>query len=148
MAIGDRINQEDEQIKLGGGYDHNFVINKSPGDLGIMAEVYDPASGRGLAGRSSEPAVQFYPGNFLDGTITGKGGWVYQRRNAFCLEPQHYPDSPNQPNFPSVVLKPGQVYKHTLIYRFSVQHQATGSLEAPDGRTPLEHVIGILLGSF
>ncbi len=120
-AIGARINQDDEQLKFGKGYDHNWVINKPAGKLGIMARVYEPTSGRVLEVLSTEPGLQFYTGNFLDGTITGKGGWVYQFRNAFCMEPQHYPDSPNHPNFPSVVLKPGQVYKHTLIYRFSVQ---------------------------
>jgi aldose 1-epimerase len=121
MAIGTRINADDEQIKLGGGYDHNFIVNKSAGELGLMARVYEPTSGRVLEVSSTEPAVQFYTGNFLSGSITGKGGWVYQRRNAFCLEPQHYPDSPNQPSFPSVVLKPGQVYKNTIIYKFSVR---------------------------
>jgi aldose 1-epimerase len=119
-TIGARINQDDEQLKFGKGYDHNWVINKPAGKLGLMARVAEPTSGRVLEVLSTEPGLQFYTGNFLDGTITGKGGWVYQFRNAFCMEPQHYPDSPNHPNFPSVVLKPGQVYKHTLIYRFSV----------------------------
>ena len=76
---------------------------------------------------STEPGLQFYSGNFLDGTIKGKGGWVYQFRNGFCMEPQHFPDSPNQPNFPSVVLKPGQVYKNTIIYRFSVASKSRTS---------------------
>ena len=120
-AIGARINQEDEQLKFGNGYDHNWVINKPAGKLGVIARVYEPTSGRVLEVLSTEPGLQFYTGNFLDGTIKGKGGWVYQFRNAFCMEPQHFPDSPNHPNFPSVVLKPGEVYKHTLIYRFSVQ---------------------------
>jgi aldose 1-epimerase len=120
-AIGARINQDNEQLKFGGGYDHNWVINKEMGQLTVMARVYEPATGRVLEVLSTEPGLQFYTGNFLDGKITGKGGWVYQFRNGFCMEPQHYPDSPNQPNFPSVVLKPGQVYKNTIIYRFSVQ---------------------------
>ena len=120
-AIGARINQQDEQLKFGGGYDHNWVINKEMGYLGVMARVYEPATGRVLEVLSTEPGLQFYTGNFLDGKITGKGGWVYQFRNGFCMEPQHYPDSPNQPNFPSVVLKPGEVYKNTIIYRFTVQ---------------------------
>jgi aldose 1-epimerase len=120
-AIGARIGQDDEQLKFGGGYDHNWVINKTPGQLGLMARVYDPESGRVLEVLSTEPGLQFYTGNFLDGTITGKGGWVYQKRNAFCMESQHYPDSPNQPNFPSVVVKPGQVYRNTIIFKFSVQ---------------------------
>jgi aldose 1-epimerase len=120
-AIGARINQSDEQLKFGGGYDHNWVINKQMGDLAVMATVYDASSGRVLEVSSTEPGLQFYTGNFLDGTITGKYGWVYKFRNAFCMEPQHYPDSPNQATFPSVVLKPGQTYKNTIIYKFSVR---------------------------
>ena len=120
--IGARIGQDDEQLKFGGGYDHNWVINKPMGKLGLMARVFEPTSGRVLEVFSTEPGLQFYTGNFLDGKLTGKGGWVYQRRNAFCMEPQHYPDSPNQPNFPSVVLKPGQVFKNTIIFKFSVRN--------------------------
>jgi aldose 1-epimerase len=120
-AIGARIGQENEQLKFGGGYDHNWVINKPMGKLGLMARVYEPTSGRVLEVLSTEPGLQFYTGNFLDGKLTGKGGWVYQFRDGFCMEPQHYPDSPNQPKFPSVVLKPGQVYQNTIIYKFSVQ---------------------------
>jgi aldose 1-epimerase len=123
-AIGARINQTDEQLKFGGGYDHNWVITKPMGQLGLMARVYEPTTGRVLEVLSTEPGLQFYTGNFLDGKLKGKGGWVYQFRNAFCLEPQHYPDSPNQPNFPSVVLKPGQVYKNTILYRFSTDQAA------------------------
>ena len=121
MAIGARVNPDNEQLKFGGGYDHNWVINKPMGQLRTMARVYEPTSGRVLEVLSTEPGLQFYTGNFLDGKITGKGGWVYAFRNGFCMEPQHYPDSPNQPNFPSVVLKPGEVYKNTIIYKFSVQ---------------------------
>jgi aldose 1-epimerase len=120
-AIGARINQPDEQLKFGGGYDHNWVINKPMGQMGLMARVTEPTSGRVMEVLSTEPGLQFYSGNFLDGKLTGKGGWVYQFRNGFCMEPQHYPDSPNQPNFPSVVLKPGQVYHNTIVYRFSLQ---------------------------
>jgi aldose 1-epimerase len=120
-SIGARIAQENEQLKFGKGYDHNWVINKKQGELSLMARVTEPVSGRMLEVLSTEPGLQFYSGNFLDGTITGKRGWVYQFRNGFCMEPQHYPDSPNQPSFPSVVLKPGQVYKNTIIYRLSVQ---------------------------
>jgi aldose 1-epimerase len=120
-AIGARINEASEQLKFGGGYDHNWVINKKPGKLGLMARVTDPESGRVMDVLSTEPGLQFYSGNFLDGTITGKGGWVYQHRAAFVMEPQHYPDSPNKPQFPSVELKPGQVYQNTIIYRFSLQ---------------------------
>ncbi len=120
-AIGARINQVDEQLKFANGYDHNWVINKPTGELGLVARVVEPTSGRVLEVLSTEPGLQFYTGNFLDGSITGKAGWVYQFRSAFCLEPQHYPDSPNHPNFPSVVLKPGQVYRNTIVYRFSVE---------------------------
>ena len=120
-AIGARIKQDDEQLKFGNGYDHNFVIDKAPGELGLMARVYEPTTGRVLEVLSTEPSLQFYSGNFLDGSNKGKDGWVYQFRNAFCMEPQHYPDSPNHPDFPSVVLKPGQTYKNTIIFKFSVQ---------------------------
>jgi len=120
-AIGARIGNDETQLKYGNGYDHNWVINKPMGKLTLMARVYEPTSGRVMEVLSTEPGLQFYSGNFLDGTITGKGGWTYQFRNGFCMEPQHYPDSPNQPNFPSVVLKPGQVYHNTTLYRFSVK---------------------------
>jgi aldose 1-epimerase len=119
-AIGARINADDEQLKFGGGYDHNWVINKPSGQLGLQARVTEPMTGRVLEVLSTEPGLQFYCGNFLDGSIKGKAGWVYQRRNAFCMEPQHYPDSPNHLEFPTVVLKPGQVYQNTIIYRFAV----------------------------
>ena len=119
--IGLRINNDDEQLRFGSGYDHNWVINKAWGKLECMARVTDPTSGRVLEVWSTEPGVQFYTANFLDGSITGKGGWVYQRRNAFCFEPQHYPDSPNHPQFPTTELKPGQTYQNTIIYKFSVQ---------------------------
>ncbi len=123
--IGQRINQDDEQLKFGKGYDHNWVINMPPGHIPgqpvLQARVYDPSSGRVMEVWSDQPGLQFYSGNFLDGTIKGKGGWVYQHRNAFCMEPQHYPDSPNHPNFPSTELKPGQTYHSTIIYRFSVR---------------------------
>ena len=121
-TIGARIGQEDEQLKFGKGYDHNWVINKPMGQMGVMARVSEATSGRVLEVSSDEPGLQFYSGNFLDGTLTGKGGWVYQFRNGFCMEPQHYPDSPNQPSFPSVVLKPGETYHNTIVYKFSVQH--------------------------
>lgn len=120
-AIGARINQDDEQLKLAAGYDQNWVINKPHGKLGLMARVYEPTTGRVLEVLSSEPGLQFYTANHLNGRITGKGGWVYQARNAFCMEPEHFPDSPNHPDFPSVVLKPGQEYHNTIIYRFSVK---------------------------
>jgi aldose 1-epimerase len=117
--IGARIGENDEQLKFGGGYDHNWVPNKPLNKLDVVARVAERTSGRVLEVLSTQPGVQFYSGNYLDGTITGKGGWVYQRRHGFCFEPQHFPDSINQPKFPSVVLKPGETYRHTIIYRFS-----------------------------
>jgi len=91
------------------------------GKLGLMARVYEPNTGRVMEVWSTEPGLQFYAGNFLDGTITGKGGVVYQRRTGFCMEPQHYPDSPNKPQFPTTELKPGQTYKNAIIYKFAVK---------------------------
>lgn len=120
-AIGARINAKDEQLKFAKGYDHNWVAAKLPGKLGVVARVEDPKSGRVMEVLSTEPGLQFYTGNFLDGTLTGKGGKIYNFRTGFCIEPQHYPDSPNHKNFPSVVLKPGQTYKNTIIYRFSTK---------------------------
>ena len=120
-AIGARIGQDDQQLKFGIGYDHNWVINKPFGEMGIMARVYEPASGRVLEVFSTEPGLQFYSGNFLDGKLTGKGGWKYDFRNAFCMEPQHFPDSPNQPSFPTVVLKPGETYRNTISYSFTTK---------------------------
>jgi aldose 1-epimerase len=120
-AIGARINDPDQQLQYGPGYDHNWVINKPMGKLGLQARVYEPASGRVMEVWSTEPGLQFYAGNFLDGTITGKDGKVYQRRTGFCMEPQHYPDSPNKPMFPTTELKPGETYQNTIIYRFSAQ---------------------------
>ncbi|MGH7942921.1 MAG: aldose epimerase family protein [Limisphaerales bacterium] len=118
-SIGARINSADEQIQFAGGYDHNWVFQKSPGDLASAALVTDKISGRRMEVFTTEPGMQFYSGNFLDGTIIGKGGRRYERRHAFCMEPQHFPDSPNHPRFPSVELKVGQVYKNTIIYKFS-----------------------------
>ena len=120
-AIGSRITNQDEQLKFGLGYDHNWVINKPPWKLAVVAKVYEPKSGRTLEVLSTEPGLQFYSGNFLDGTNVGKKAQVYRYRNGFCLEPQHFPDSPNKPEFPSVVLRPGQIYKNTIIYKFSAK---------------------------
>jgi aldose 1-epimerase len=117
-AIGDRINADDRQIKFGGGYDHNWVLNKKDSGLSLAAKLYEPTSGRAMEIWTTEPGIQFYSGNFLDGTITGKEGVVYKHRWALCLETQHYPDSPNKPEFPSVVLRPGQVYKTTTLHKF------------------------------
>jgi len=118
--IGERINADDEQLKNGGGYDHNFVLNKSaPKELSLAARVYEPNSGRVLEVFTQEPGVQFYSGNFLDGSL-GARGWTYNHRNGFCLEPQHFPDSPNQPQFPNTILRPGEEYTSLMSYKFSV----------------------------
>jgi aldose 1-epimerase len=119
--IGERINDDDPQLKFAGGYDHNFVLNKLPGEFGLAATVYEPTSGREMEVWASAPGVQFYSGNSLNSTMKGKGGWVYQTRDGFCFEPQGFPDSPNHPNFPSTELKPGETYKNTIIYKFSVK---------------------------
>jgi aldose 1-epimerase len=116
-TIGERIDSADEQLALGGGYDHNFVINRTASGLELAATVSEPKTGRVLEVLTTEPGVQFYTANSL--ATTGKGGKVYSRRSAFCLETEHYPDSPNQPDFPSVVLKPGGHYQTTTVYRFS-----------------------------
>lgn len=120
-AIGARIDAEDEQLRAGGGYDHNFVLRTSTEPLKLAARVYEPTSGRVMEIRTTEPGLQFYSGNFLDGTLTGKGGQVYQHRTGFCLETQHFPDSPNQPSFPSTILRPGQAYRSRTVLTFSVQ---------------------------
>jgi len=120
-AVGESINADDEQIRLGHGYDHNFVIDGGGKELTQAAEVYDPASGRVLEVLTTEPAVQFYTSNFLDGSIKGKGGVAYPRNGALCLETQHFPDSPNHPDFPTTVLRPGSEFHSTTIFRFSVR---------------------------
>jgi len=121
-AIGARINQDDPQLKVGKGYDHNWVLS-SPGSQSpvLAAEAYEQGSGRVLQVLTTEPGVQLYSGNFLDGTITGKGGKVYKRRYGFCLETQHFPDSPNHPTFPSTTLKPGATYSSTTVFKFSTR---------------------------
>jgi aldose 1-epimerase len=120
-AIGARIDQDDQQLKLGRGYDHNWVLNNgTPGSLFLAAQAYDQHSGRVLEVLTTEPGIQLYTGNFLDG-IHGKDGKVYDRRYAFCLETQHFPDSPNHPNFPSAELKPGQRFQSTTVYKFSTK---------------------------
>jgi aldose 1-epimerase len=124
-AIVARIDQADEQLKLGGGYDHNFVLNrggaKTADGESLAARVVEPTSGRAMEVWTTEPGIQFYTGNFLDGKTVGKGGATYPKRNAFCLETQHFPDSPNQPKFPSVVLSPGGQYHTVTTYKFSVE---------------------------
>jgi aldose 1-epimerase len=118
MEIGARIAAGEEQVVRGGGYDHNFVLNGGGGALSLAARVSEPGSGRVMEVLTTEPGVQFYTGNFLDGTLRGKGGKVYGHRYGFCLETQHFPDSPNKPDFPSTVLKPGETYRTTTVYRF------------------------------
>ncbi len=118
--IGESIDlMKDEQIAFGGGYDHNFVLNGQTGTMRSAARVTEPTSGRVMEMSTVEPGVQFYTGNFLDGSITGRGGTKYVKRSGFCLETQHVPDSPNKPAFPSVVLRPGQTYKTSTQYTFS-----------------------------
>lgn len=119
-AIGARIAQNDVQLKYGKGYDHNWVLNRSDASLTLAARLSDPSSGRTLEVLTTEPGIQFYSGNFLDGTITGKDGHVYRHRYGLCLETQHFPDSPNHPNFPSTILRPGKEYRSTTVFRFGV----------------------------
>jgi aldose 1-epimerase len=120
-GIGERINQNDQQLQFGNGYDHNWVVNGKPGRLRVAAEVYEPTSGRLMQVWTTEPGIQFYTGNFLDGTLTGKSGKPYQRRSGFCLETQHYPDSPNEPKFPTTTLRKGATYTSTTIYHFLIR---------------------------
>jgi aldose 1-epimerase len=121
-AVGARINANDEQIKFGPGYDHNWVLNKKKaGKLTHAATLSDPESGRVMEVWTTEPGVQFYSGNFLDGSIIGKGGIAYKKWGGMCLETQHFPDSPNKPEFPTTVLRPGEVYKTTTIQRFTTK---------------------------
>jgi aldose 1-epimerase len=118
-VIGARINDDNEQLKFGGGYDHNWVLNGTEGELRHAAKAVEQKSGRVLEVLTLEPGVQFYTGNFLDGTIPGKGGKVYPKRSGFCLETQHFPDSPNQPKFPSVTVKPDKPYRTSTLWRFA-----------------------------
>jgi aldose 1-epimerase len=121
-AIGARIDETgDEQIKLGGGYDHNFVLNGGAGNLRFAARAKEPVSGRVMEVFTDQPGLQFYTGNFLDGSVTGKGGIQYEKRFGFCMETQHFPDSPNKPEFPSVLLKPGETFETTTVYKFSTE---------------------------
>lgn len=120
--IGARIDSDYRQIQYGGGYDHNYVLTESEqGTLSLAARVYEPSSGRVMEVLTTQPGVQFYSGNFLDGSLTGKSGRVYNHRSGFCLETQHFPDTPNQPAFPSATLDPGETYQQTTIYRFDAR---------------------------
>ena len=121
-AIGERNTADHEQIRFGGGYDHNWVLNKTYGEMSLAAEAYEPTTGRVMTVQTTEPGIQFYGGNFLEKDEVvriGKSGVTYQHRTGFCLETQHYPDSPNQPNFPNTILRPGETYDTTTIYQFS-----------------------------
>lgn len=120
-TIGERINDDNEQLNNGGGYDHNLVLNSGGGELSLAAVVYEPLSGRTLEVYTTEPGVQFYSGNFLDGTLVGVGDVPYVKRYGFCLETQHFPDTPNQPAFPSTELQPGQTYSSETVYKFSAR---------------------------
>ena len=121
-AIGERINVTNDQLKIAGGYDHNWVLNGANGTLKLAAKAVDPASGRTLTITTTEPGVQFYTGNFLkEGLITGTGGQKYSYRGGFCFETQHFPDSPNQPKFPSTRLDPGKTMRSETVFSFGVQ---------------------------
>jgi len=120
MVIGAQIDDANQQLKNAGGYDHTFVINRGGAGLVHAARVVEPKSGRTLDIATTEPGIQFYTGNFLDGSFSGKAGHVYGRRNGFCLETQHFPDSPNQPSFPSTILPPGTEYRSRTVYTFGV----------------------------
>ncbi|QDU56050.1 aldose epimerase family protein [Aeoliella mucimassa] len=122
-AIGRDIEEENEQLTFGGGYDHNWVLDKEgkEGEMTLAARVKEPTTGRVLEVYTTEPGVQFYCGNFLDGRLKGKAGKPYVHRSGLCLETQHYPDSPNQPNFPSTLLEPGEKYDTTTVFKFSAE---------------------------
>ena len=121
VPIGQRIDADNEQLKLAHGYDQNWVLDSGGKKVELAAEAYEPTTGRVLEVLTDQPGIQFYTGNFLDGTVTGTAGKVYQKRYGFCLETQHYPDSPNHPAFPTTELKPGQTFHSTTIYRFSAR---------------------------
>ena len=118
-AIGARINEDNEQLKIGKGYDINYILNRKTPGLELAARAYDPDSGRELEVYTTEPGIQFYSGNFLDGSVPGKGGKTFGPRSAFCLETQHYPDSPNQPQFPTTELKPGETFHQVTVFKFT-----------------------------
>jgi aldose 1-epimerase len=120
-AIGERIAAPDEQLKFGGGYDHNWVLDNQGGRLALAATLYEPQSGRFMEVLTTEPGLQFYSGNFLNGKLTGKSGKQYGFRSGLCLETQHYPDSPNEPGFPNTILRPGETLRSTTIYRFGTK---------------------------
>ncbi len=121
-AIGERIEADHPQIRFGGGYDHNWVLDGTPArGMTLAARVFEPETGRTMEILTTEPGIQFYSGNFLDGSLSGKEGAVYDHRAGFCLETQHYPDSPNKPEFPTTILRPGEEYRTTTVFRFGVR---------------------------
>lgn len=120
-TIGSQIAEPYDQLGFTGGYDHNFVLNEGNGSMRVAARVHEPSTGRVVEVLTTQPGIQFYSGNFLDGALTGKGEVVYQKYAGFCLEPQHFPDAPNQPNFPTTVLRRGEVYKQATVFRFLVE---------------------------
>lgn len=120
-VYGETVDSNDSLISRLGGYDHNWILDKQYGEFGLAAVAYDPVSGREMKVFTSEPGVQFYAGNSLDGSLTGKGGKVYQKRDGFCLETQHFPDSPNNGHFPSTTLRPGEVFRSKTVYAFGVR---------------------------
>jgi aldose 1-epimerase len=120
-SIGERIDSDHPQLRFGSGYDFNYVINKEPGELAFAASAYEPESGRYMEVFTTEPGIQLYTGNHLRGNEIGNSGKPYSARTGFCLETQHFPDSPNQPDFPSTLLEPGEIYKSTTVFKFSVK---------------------------
>jgi aldose 1-epimerase len=122
-VIGERIHSGQQQMVYGRGYDHNWVLDKKDNSLERAAKLLEPSSGRVLEVLTTEPAIQFYSGNFLTGTVVGSSGNTYRQSDGLCLETQHYPDSPNQPDFPSTVLNPGETYQTTTIFRFSIAQE-------------------------
>jgi aldose 1-epimerase len=132
-AIGHRIHEADPQLRHGGGYDHNFVLHDADGSLRTVAMVHEPSSGRTMAVATTEPGLQVYSGNQLNGTLVGRGGVRYGPRSGLCLEPQHFPDSPNQPAFPSAILGPGQRYWSKTVYRFGSTDSVSGAAAGAGG---------------
>jgi aldose 1-epimerase len=121
--VGERINDNYQQLIFAGGYDHNYILNNGENGINYVGYVYEAKSGRRMDAYTSEPGVQLYTGNFMNGSHSGREGLPYKRRHALCLETQHYPDSPNQDHFPTTVLNPGEVYQSTTIYKFSIAAQ-------------------------
>ena len=121
QAIGARIHANEDQLLLGRGYDHNFVLDHCSGQLAKAATVFDPTSRRVLEVLTTEPGLQVYTGNFLDGTLSGKSGGIYGQRSGLCLETQHFPDSPNQPTFPNTILRPGTLFQSSTVYQFGTR---------------------------